>query len=180
MTEVAATNAAETQTDSDPIIFQGSPQNISVAIAMFATAALAFSMSLTDVYFAEATAWTFVIWGALLLFNNLLEVYQSYEVTAESLIVRNPVRFLQAAKVWNWENIQRLEVTVKRTDAEYKDAVMQIYYQEPGELTIEREDRIYDPELERLVIERAGLAADGSTLEDFTTLPQVKTTYIWK
>ena len=69
---------------------------------------------------------------------------------------------------------------VKRADAEYQDAIIQIHYQEPGEIVIEREDRAYDPELARLVIERAGLSpAAGNDLGNLTELPQAKTTYSW-
>lgn len=175
----AAMTTAETQTDSDRIIFHGSSKNMAVAVAMFGTAALAFSMALTDVYFAEAMAWTFVIWGALLLYGNLIDVYQAYEVTDEALIVRNPVRFLQATKVWKWDNINRMDVVVKRLDPEYRDAIIQIHYQEPNELVIEREDRVYDPELARLIIERAGLSPSGDTIEDLTKLPPTKGSYTW-
>ena len=153
---------------------------MAVAVAMFATAGLAFSMDLTHTYFAEATAWTFVIWGALLLYGALIDVYQSYTVTDEALIIQNPVRFLQATKVWDWANVQRMDVVVKRADAEYQDAIIQVHYQEAGELVIEREDRVYDPELARLIIERAGLSPSGDTLEDLTHLPQQRATYSWQ
>ena len=46
-----------------------------------------------------------------------------------------------------------MDVVVKRADAEYGDAIIQIYYQDPGEIVIEREDRTYDPELARLLID---------------------------
>ncbi len=172
--------AAESTATTNSIVFQGSARNMAVAVAMFATGSLAFSMDLTHTYFAEATAWTFVIWGALLLYGNLIDVYQFYEVTDEALIIRNPVRFLLPTKVWAWNNVQRMDLIVKRADAEYQDGVLQIHYQEPGELTIEREDRVYDPELARLIIEHAGLkAVDRSTLADLTTLPKAKATYNW-
>ena len=166
--------------NTNSIVFQGSARNMAVAVAMFATAGLAFSMDLTHTFFAEATAWTFVIWGALLLYGNLIDVYQFYEVTDEALIIRNPVRFLLPTKIWVWANVQRMDLIVKRADAEYQDGVLQIHYQEPGELTIEREDRVYDPELARLIIEHAGLKpVDRSTLADLTSLPKAKATYNW-
>ncbi|MCB0106017.1 MAG: hypothetical protein KDE53_08905 [Caldilineaceae bacterium] len=180
MAEVAAASATQNSSESNAIVFQGRPKNMAVAVAMFATGALAFSMDLTHTYFAEAIAWTFVIWGGLLLYGYLIETYQAYVVTDKALIIRNPVRFLQATKVWDWNNIQRMDVVVKRADAEYQDAIIQIHYQEPGEIVIEREDRVYDPELARLVIERAGLSATGdNALSDLTTLPQAKATYSW-
>ena len=181
MAEVAAANATQNSSESNAIVFQGNSRaNVSVAVAMFAAAAMAFSMDLTHTYFAEATAWTFVIWGALLLFGKWMEQYQAYVVTDEALIIRNPVRFLQAEKVWDWKNIQRMDVVVKRADAEYQDAIVQIHYQEPGEIVIEREDRVYDPELARLIVERAGLSpANDNTLNDLTVLPQAKASYSW-
>jgi len=175
-----ATEESAATSNSNSIVFQGSARNMAVAVAMFATAALAFSMDLTHTYFAEATAWTFVIWGALLLYGNLIDVYQTYEVTDEALIVRNPVRFLQPKKVWAWGNVQRMDLIVKRADAEYQDGVLQIHYQEPGELTLEREDRVYDPALARLIIERAGLkAVNKDALPDLANLPKQKATYNW-
>jgi len=180
MAEVAVAETSPTETPSNATIFQGRPKNMAVGVAMFATAAMAFGMNLTHTYFAEAIAWTFVIWGALFLYGSLIDINQSYEVTDEALIVRNPVRFLQATKVWPWQNIHRMDVVVKRADAEYQDAIIQIHYQEPGEIVIEREDRAYDPELARLIIERAGLSAAGDNkLSDMTKLPQEKTTYSW-
>ncbi|MEZ4618451.1 MAG: hypothetical protein R2867_23455 [Caldilineaceae bacterium] len=180
MADVAVADATQAQAESKSIVFQGRAKNLAVAVAMFAAAALAFSMNLTHTFFAEATAWTFVIWGALLLFGGLIDIYQAYEVTDEALIVRNPVRFLQATKVWKWQNIQRMDVVVKRADAEYQDALLQIHYQEPGEIVIEREDRAYDPELARLIIEHANLSpANDNKLTDLTTLPQIKTSYTW-
>jgi hypothetical protein len=183
MAEVAVADPIQSESsapEANAIVFQGKGKNMAVAVTMFATAALAFSMNLTETYFAEAIAWTFVIWGALLLYGNLIDTNQAYEVTDDALIVRNPVRFLQATKVWPWQNIQRMDVVVKRADAEYQDAIIQIHYQEPGEIVIEREDRLYDPELARLIIERAKLApAAGNSLTDLTKLPQAKTAYSW-
>jgi len=172
-------------TDSQPaeknkIIFTGSQRNMAVGVAMFATAALAFSMDLTHTFFAEATAWTFVLWGGLFIYGSLLDVYQSYEVTDEALIIRNPVRFLLPTKVWEWGNIQRMDVQVNRNDAEYQDATLKVHYQQPGELTIEREDRVYDPELVRLIIEHAGLRpVDKTNPTNLLQLPKTKATYIW-
>jgi hypothetical protein len=166
--------------ESNRIVFTGSHRNMAVGVAMFVTGALAFSMDLTHTFFASAVAWTFVLWGLLLIYGALLDVYQSYEVTDDALIIRNPVRFLLPTKVWEWANIQRADVVVRRTDAEYQDATIKVYYQQPGELTIEREDRVYDPELVRLIIERAGLLpVEKSNPKDLTQLPKAKAAYVW-
>jgi hypothetical protein len=172
---------AETQaTEKTKIIFTGSHRNMAVGVAMFVTAALAFSMDLTHTFFAEATAWTFVIWGLLFIYGSLLDVYQSYEVREDALVIRNPIRFLLPSKIWAWGNVQRLDLVVRRSDAEYQDTTLKVYYQEPGELTIEREDRVYDPELARLIIENAGLQpVDKKNPTNFAQLPKAKATYIW-
>ncbi|MBX3012603.1 MAG: hypothetical protein KF832_13895 [Caldilineaceae bacterium] len=175
----AASNEVSS-TESNKIVFTGTQRNMAVGTAMFITGALAFSMDLTHTFFANATAWTFVLWGLLFIYGSLLDVYQTYEVTDTTLTIRNPARFLLPTKVWAWENIQRIDVVVRRADAEYQDATAQVHYQEPGELTIEREDRVYDPELVRLIIEHAGLLpVDKKNPTDFTQLPKTKATYIW-
>ncbi|MCE7990165.1 MAG: hypothetical protein DYG89_54180 [Caldilinea sp. CFX5] len=162
------------------IIFTGTHRNMAVGVAMFVTATLAFSMDLTHTFFARATAWTFVLWGLLFIYGSLLDVYQTYEVRDDALVIRNPIRFLMGNKVWVWENLQRIDLVVRRTDAEYQDTTLKVYYQEPGELTIEREDRVYDPELARLIIERAGLQpVDKKNPTNLAQLPKAKATYIW-
>lgn len=166
--------------EKNKIIFTGTHRNMAVGVAMFATATLAFSMDLTHTFFARATAWTFVLWGLLFIYGSLLDVYQSYEVREDALVIRNPIRFLLPTKVWAWENIQRVDLVVRRNDAEYQDTTLKVYYQEPGELTIEREDRVYDPELARLIIENAGLQpVDKKNPTNLVQLPKAKATYIW-
>lgn len=172
--------AAAAPAASSKITFTGTQRNMAAAFAMFITAAMAFSMNLTDVFFAEAVAWTFVIWGLLLLYGNLLDQYQTYELTDEALIIKNPLRPWSATKVWDWAHIHRLDVVVKRAEAELADAMLQVYFTPQGEIVIEREDRAYDPELARLIIERAGLkSTDPSNPTDLTHLPPGKATYIW-
>jgi hypothetical protein len=162
------------------IVFQGTQRNMVVGFAMLTTAALAFSMNLTHVFFASAMAWTFVLWGALLLYSNLLDYYETYTVTDEGLIIKNPLRPWGAVKVWDWAHVNRVDIIVKRTEAKLDDAVMQVYYTPEGEIVIEREDRAFDPELVRLIIERAGLKpTDPGNPKDLTHLPEGKTRYAW-
>jgi len=169
-----------TSAANNKLIFEGTPRTLVVGVAMLATGALAFSMDLTHTFFAEAMAWTFVLWGALFLYGNLLDIYQTYEVTDTALIMKNPLRPWGATKVWDWAHLHRLDVVVKRTEAQLDDAVMQIYYTPEGEIVIEREDRAYDPELARLIIERAGLKATApENPKDLTQLPAGKRTYFW-
>ena len=178
MAEMVQTTSQATA--SNNLVFTGSQHNLAIAIAMFATAALAFSMNLTHTFFATAMAWTFVLWGGLLLYSNLLDIYQTYKLTDSALHITNPLRPWGAVKQWDYGHIHRLDLIVKRVEAETADAVMQVYYTPEGEITIEREDRAYNPELARLIIERAGLkATDKGNPSNTGQLPHAKATYMW-
>lgn len=182
MTEIAevANLPANDHKADNKIVFEGTQRNMVVGIAMLTTAALAFSMDLTHVFFAGAIAWTFVLWGALLLYSNLLDFYETYTVTDENLVIKNPLRPWGATKVWDWAHINRVDVIVKRDEAELADAVTQVYYTAEGEIEIEREDRAYDPELVRLIVERAKLKpTNPANPKDMTHLPAGKKTYVW-
>jgi len=178
MTEYA--DATTTPAQSKKLVFQGTPRNMAVGFAMLAASVLAFSMNLTHTFFAGATAWIFALWGALFLYIGLMDLYQTYEVTDEGLIIRNPMRPWAATKVYDWGHLHRLDLVVKRVDAQIEDAIMQVYYTPEGEIALEREDRAYDPELARLVIERAGLKPTApANPSDLTKLPKGKATYAW-
>jgi hypothetical protein len=178
-TETTSSDAAK-PAEKERLIFRGSERNLVPGMGMLFAAVLAFSMGMTDVFFAEATAWTFAIWGALLIYMGLLDATQSYEVTDDALIILNPARPWGARKEWHWGNIRRMDIVVKRPDERTKDVMLQVYFQEEGEAAIEREDRTYDPELARLIIERAGLRpADRGNPTDLTKLPAGKATYTW-
>jgi len=182
MTEIAeVANLPATDHPADhKIVFGGTQRNMVVGIAMLATAALAFTMDLTHVFFATAMAWTFVLWGALLLYSNLLDLYETYTVTDEGLTIKNPLRPWGATKVWDWAHINRVDVLVKRAEAELTDAVAQVYYTPEGEIATERQDRVYDPELVRLIVERAKLKpTNPANPKDFAHLPAGKKTYVW-
>ena len=71
------------------MIYTGSSNNLVPGVALLFGGILAFSMGMTDVFFAEATAWTFAIWGVLMIYSGLLEINETYEVTDDALIVRN-------------------------------------------------------------------------------------------
>ena len=173
--QTAATPVADKQ-----LIFTGTQRNLASGVAMLAAAGLAFSMKLTDVFFAEAVAWVFVLWGALFIYAGLMDMNQTFEVTDEALVVRNAMRPWAAPKVFDWAHLHRLDVVVKRIDGRLEDAVMQIYYTPEGEIEIFREDRAYNPDLARLLIERADLKpVDESNPSDLTQLPKGKATYYW-
>jgi hypothetical protein len=178
--ETTATTATTGAPAEQKLVFTGTQRNLALGVAMFAAAVLAFSMKLTDVFFAEATAWTFAIWGALFIYIGLMDIYQTYEVTDEGLVIRNPMRPWAATKLFDWAHLHRLDIVVKRVDAAYEDAEIQVYYTPEGEIAIEREDRAYDPELARLIIDRANLLpTNPDNPTDLTKLPKGKATHIW-
>ena len=165
-----------------PMIYTGSSNNLVPGAALLFAGILAFSMGMTDVFFAEATAWTFAIWGILLIYIGLLEVNETYEVTEDALIVRNVMRPWALRKTFDWPRVTRLDVVVKRTDARDQDIEMQVYYQPEGELANERRDRVYNAALAAAIVERAYLnPADRNTPNDVTRVPRgAKATYTWK
>ncbi|MBV7338180.1 hypothetical protein KFU94_60140 [Chloroflexi bacterium TSY] len=176
MADVAETTiegvASEESTSFQSVTFGGSPKNLVVGLFMLLSSMLAFSMGMTSTFFAEATAWTFVSWGALILFMNLLDLYQSYELNADKLIIRNPVRFWTPYREWEWDNIYRMDVLVGKRNRRLEDAVMHIYHELDGEIVKQREDRSFDPKLAQMVIELAQLqAVEDENPKDMNALP---------
>jgi hypothetical protein len=175
--------APEVTIPNSPMIYTGSPNNLVPGIALLIGGLLAFTMNMTDVYFAEAIAWTFVIWGVLLIYIGLLDLYETYEVTDEALIVRNPMRPWAPKKTFDWGRVTRLDVVVKRAGTDdANDVTMHVYYQPEGEIANERRDRTYTPALAATIVERAVLSpADKNTPTDVTRVPRnEKATYTWK
>lgn len=186
-TSTPAQLAAETPEEapaevSAPITFGGTTRNLVPGMAMLLAGVLAFYMGMTDVFFAEATAWVFIIWGALLIYAGLIDINETFEVTDEAFVIRNVMRPWRSRKVWDWDHISRLEIVVRKKDARLSRAKMQIYYTPEGELGIERQDRSYDPRMAELIVERAGLApasADNPHAMDAVPLEQ-NAVYIWQ
>lgn len=181
-TPVEAPPAEPVALPQSPMIYSGSSNNLVPGVALLFAGIMAFSMNMTDVFFAEATAWTFAIWGLLLIYVGLLEIYETYEVTDEALIVRNVMRPWAPRKTFDWPRVTRLDVVVNRADARDEDVTMHVYYQPEGELANERRDRIYTPALAAAIIEHAGLnPADRNTPKDVTRIPRKeKATYTWR
>jgi hypothetical protein len=165
-----------------PMIYTGSSNNLVPGAALLFAGILAFSMGMTDVFFAEATAWTFAIWGALMIYSGLLEINETYEVTDEALIVRNVMRPWAPRKIFDWARVNRLDIVVKRAEGGDDDVTMHVYYQPEGELANERRDRVYNAALAAAIIERAALnPADRNTPKDVTRIPRKeKATFTWK
>jgi hypothetical protein len=153
---------------------------MAVGFAMIFAGILAFVMGMTHVFFAEALAWTFVIWGALFLLFDLVDYLETWTVTDAGLEINSPVRFWAPKISWTWENINRIEVQVKRNDPDAKDLRMTVSQQMPGEIVLEREERIYSPQLANMIVQRAGLkAAHAVPATDFEALKVGKGFYTW-
>lgn len=180
--QVAGAEVTETPAEAQPITFQGAPRNLVPGVALLLASVLAFTMHMTNVFFAEAMAWTFAIWGLLLIYTGLLDIYQFFTITDDALVVYNPLRPWGRVKEWAWANINRMDVVVRKKDVQLQDTKLQVYFQAPGELAIEREDHAFDPKLAQLIVERAGLrAADRATPKEMTQLPtEVKATFTWQ
>ena len=127
-------------------------------------------------------AWTFLIWGLLLALIGLLDIYQTYAVTDEGLAIGNKLRFWSRGKVWEWAEINRLEVAVGKKDRRPQDAMLRIYRTAQGELGIEREDRAFDAELAQAMVgTRRPEAAANDNPQDLTQLSVERpVTYTWQ
>ena len=175
--------AADAQAEERQI-YRGTSNNVVVSVALLLAGSMAFFMDFTGTYMQEAVAWTFVVWGALLLYLQLTEMTEEYEITDEALVIRNPIRFWGRTYNWPWASVTRLDVVVKNTEGVLNDedrAVMQVYHQVPDEPTILREDRVYSAELAQKIIDRANLSPEGdSPVKAEDLAPDVKATYTWQ
>jgi hypothetical protein len=167
---------------ASPAVFPGPRRNFVSAIAMIVAGAGIFVMGITQYYFVEAMAWVFLIWGALLFYSDLLDVTLTYTVTGEALVLRSPLRFWGWRRVWPWQHIVQLIVVVERQEATAEDVEIQVYCTPEGSTALAREDMPYDPELARLVAEKAGLKPErGQKMQNFDQIPQdEKGVYTWK
>jgi hypothetical protein len=171
----------ETPADtSHRITFRGVPRNMVVGITMLLAGATAFVMGMTDVFFAEALAWVFVIWGLLFLFVDLMDWLKTWTVTDDALVIRSPIRFWRITKKWDWAHVNRLDLVVRRKNPHVQDIEMQVYFTAEGDSVLDREDRVYSEELVHLIIEKAGLkATHAANPSDFGSVPPEKATYVW-
>lgn len=178
-TSAPVSPAADQPTQQNPV-FRDVPGNLVPGVALLFAGIMAFTMGMTDVFFAEAIAWTFAIWGVLLIYAGMLDAYETYTVTDEALLIRNPLRFWVGDRTWHWGNINRMDIIVKREEPRPKDVEMRIYYTPTGELVIEREDRQYDPTLAQMILDHAVLKpAEPDTPQNLYVLPPNKATYTW-
>lgn len=179
MADVA--QVANQSTEFKSIRFDGSARNFVPGIGLVFAGLMAPAMGLTDVYFAEAMAWVFALWGFFFIYLALVDVYEKWEVTDENLQIKDALRFWERDRVWGWSEISRMDVVVERKDRSLDEAEIRVYYTPAGEINIEREDRDFNPELARLIVEKAGLAPEAGTPAALTDLSEgVATTYVWR
>jgi hypothetical protein len=175
-------DARAAQAEDSGLAFGGESRNMAMGIAMLGAGAGAFVLGLTHTFFAQAMAITFVFWGAFFLYNDLLLSTRRYTVTDAGLKIDVPMRPWSRSRLWAWKDISRLDIVTYRRDIDPENSTIQIHHQYPGEIALDREDRNFDPELARLVIERAGLKPDKSAAG--ITLANLPTgrdeTYTWK
>lgn len=176
------TEMIEAQANAERLIFKGKPKSMGAAVAVMVAGILTFSMGMTGVFFVEAMAWTFIIWGGLLFYGHLIDMSTTYEVTNDALIVRSPLRFWNFGRTMGWSFIKRLNVVVERTEATEEDAGLQVIFIPEGSTQMIREDMSYNSQLAEEIVTRAGLkAAKGSGMTKFDAIPQEsKGQYSWQ
>lgn len=174
--------AAPAAAPDNAIVFEGEKRNMAMGVAMMAAGASAFVLGLTTTFFGQAIAITFILWGLFFLYTDLLLSTRRYIVRDNALEIDVPMRPWSRSRVWEWQNISRVDIVTYRRDIDPENSMIQIHHQYPGEITLDREDRNFDPSLARLVIERAKLkpAAEAAKV-DLNKLPTgADATYIWK
>lgn len=173
--------AADSAADN-ALVFGGETRNMAMGVTMIAAGGSAFVLGLTDTFFAQAIAITFVFWGLFFVYTDLLLSTRRYTVRDDGLLIDVPMRPWSRNRVWAWQDINRLDIVTYRRDIDQTHSNLQVHHQHPGEIALEREDRNYDPVLARLIIERAQLKPDKATAGvDLTNLPTAQdATYTWK
>ena len=113
-----------------------------------------------------------MLWGIFFLYGDLLLSTRRFEVRDDSLTIDIPFRLGsrhasgrgKTSTAW----ISSSSAAICRAD----NASLQVYHQYPGEITIEREDCNFDPELAHIIIGRAKLKADSAAAKiDLNNLP---------
>lgn len=170
------------QTAKDEIVFSGESRNMAMGIAMLGAGVGAFVAGLTHTFFAQAIAITFILWGVLFLYNDLLLQTRRFTITDQGLKIDVPMRLWSRSRLWEWKDVSRLDVITYKRDIDVENSTIQIHHQYPGEIALEREDRSFEPELAQLIIARAGLKPDkGTAGVDLGDLPTGRNaTYTWK
>jgi hypothetical protein len=176
----ASPSAESTSAQSEAIVFHGVPKNMAVGVSMVLAGTAAFVMGMTDVFFAEAMAYIFIVWGVLYLIGDLADWSRTWAVADDGLHIGAPFTLTNRHKFWEWPYVNRMDLIVKRNNPRISDIVMQVYYSPPGDTVLYREDRVLSPQLAQLIIEHAKLLPthkeNPSNLEEIAS---EKTTYTW-
>ncbi len=161
--------------------FKGRPKSMVSAAALLIAGTLTFTMGIDRLFFVEAIAWTFLIWGALLLYGHVIDLGTVYEVSDDGLVINSPLRFWALNRKWDWGHITRLDVIVRRTEASEGDADLHVHYTPEDSTVLFREDLPYISGLAEEIANRAGLSpARGQAMQSFDSLPQdEKGAYTW-
>lgn len=165
----------------EAVTFRGRPKSMVSAAALLIAGTLTFTMGIDRLYFVEAIAWTFLIWGALLLYGHIIDIGTVYEVSDEGLTIRSPLRFWALSRTWTWGHMTRLDVVVRRREAGADDADLQVHYTPEDSTVLFREDLPFIPELAEEIASRAGLTPERrQAMQSFDSIPQdEKATYTW-
>lgn len=166
----------------ESLIFRGKPKSMVSAAALLIAGVLTFTMGINHIFFVEAIAWTFLIWGALLLYGHLIDLGTVYEVSEQGLEIRSPLRFWALSRRWDWGHITRLELIVGRMEATENDVVMHVHYTPEGSTVLFREDLPFLPQLAEKIASRAGLTPERrQAMQSFSSIPQEeKGTFTWQ
>lgn len=178
-----ATYSPADSASSSALVFNGPKKNLVIGVAMTAAGLMAFSMGMTDTFFIEAMAWTFLIWGVLMVYSNLLEMNETYTLTDENLTVTNPLRFWGAKRIWAWKYVSRVDAIIKRNDPTAEDVKIHVFYtppQQPG--VFNRAGVAFNPALIKAIVSRASLKVEkGSAFANLDVIPQDNPgMYSWK
>jgi len=182
MVGIVSTAVEPGQPADNVMFFGGERRNMAMGVAMLGAGAAAFVSGLTHSFFAQAIAWTFIFWGLLFLYGDLLLNTRRFEARDDTLTVNIPMRLWNRKRVWAWQDINRVDVIIQGRDIRQDGVTVYVYHQFPGEVSLDREDRNYDPELVRLIIDRAKLRADATSKGiDLDNLPLGQNaTFTWK
>ena len=166
----------------ESMTFKGKPKSMVSAAALLIAGTLTFTMGIDRLFFVEAIAWTFLIWGALLLYGHTIEMGTVYEVSEDGLAINSPLRFWALARKWDWGHITHLDLIVKKAEAGEDDVDMHVHYTPEGSTVLFREDLPYLPDLAAEIASRAGLKPEsGQAMQSFSSIPQdEKATFTWK
>jgi len=172
----------QAEANIERLVFKGKSKAMNAAVSVLVAGLITFSMGMNRLFFMEAMAWVFIVWGALLLYGHIIDYSTTYEVTDDALIVRSPLRFWSMKQIMDWGHIKRMNVVVERVEAKEEDATLQVVYNPEGSNRMVREDIPYNAQLAQEIVTHTGLKTGrGSAMQGFDAIPQdEKGAYSWQ